>query len=98
MSSITETIYNHISYLFNNKNWRCRRTNNQVCFNNTFRPCDEYLIEIQPTSTVNKEKINVCIPLNDITYKSTFYSSDDVIEFIKLHANIYAGNEYNKWQ
>ena len=90
-----DTIYNNINYLFavdtnavsNNavdtNKWTCSKMSDQLRYTNSFMPLDEFVIATD-TST-----INVTIPLNSVSYKTTFYNLNDAINYVKMHLECY---------
>ena len=90
-----DTIYNNINYLFAVSNnavsnnaldtnkWTCSKMSDQLRYTNSFMPLDEFVIATD-TST-----INVTIPLNSVSYKTTFYNLNDAINYVKMHVECY---------
>ena len=80
--SVVDTIYNNINYLFTNK-WTCSKMSDQLRYTNSFMPLDEFVI------ATDTSVINVTIPLDSVSYKTTFYNSNDVINYLKMHLECY---------
>ena len=81
-----DTIYNNINYLFaddtdalDTHKWTCSKMSDQLRYTNSFMPLDEFVIATD-TST-----INVTIPLNSVSYKTTFHNLNDAINYVKMH-------------
>ena len=90
-----DTIYNNINYLFAVSNnavsnnaldtnkWTCSKMSDQLRYTNSFMPLDEFVINTNDTT------INVTIPLNSVSYKTTFYNLNDAINYVKMHVECY---------
>jgi hypothetical protein len=83
VQTVADTLYNNIKYLFNADDWKCLKTPDQLRYTNSLVPLDEYVID----TDINK--INVSIPLNSISYKTTFVNFNDAINYLKLHRDYY---------
>jgi hypothetical protein len=89
-SNTLDTFLNNINYLFTNQ-WQCLKTSHKLRYVNSLAPLDEYVIDV-----TNESTINVSIPINDVTYKTTFrdiYTNDimmnNAINYIKMHVRNY---------
>jgi hypothetical protein len=89
-----DTIYNNINYLFtdtdavsnnavNTKKWTCSKMSDQLRYTNSFMPLDEFVI------ATDTSVINVTIPLDSVSYKTTFYNLNDAINYVKMHLECY---------
>ena len=86
-----DTIYNNINYLFAKSNnvkcignkWTCSKMSDQLRYTNSFMPLDEFVINTNDTT------INVTIPLDSVSYKTTFYNLNDAINYVKMHVECY---------
>ena len=88
-----DTIYNNINYLFANNafdtnKWTCSKMIDQLRYTNSFMPLDEFVIATD-TSATDTSTINVTIPLNSVSYKTTFHNLNDAINYVKMHLECY---------
>ena len=98
-----DTIYNNINYLFANNafdtnKWTCSKMIDQLRYTNSFMPLDEFVIATDTsgtdtsatdTSATDTSTINVTIPLNSVSYKTTFHNLNDAINYVKMHLECY---------
>jgi hypothetical protein len=63
--------------------WTCSKMSDQLRYTNSFMPLDEFVINTNDTD------INVTIPLDSVSYKTTFYNLNDAINYVKMHLECY---------
>jgi hypothetical protein len=67
----------------NTNKWTCSKMSDQLRYTNSFMPLDEFVI------VTNDTDINVTIPLDSVSYKTTFYNLNDAINYVKMHLECY---------
>jgi len=69
--------------------WTCSKMIDQLRYTNSFMPLDEFVIATDTsatdTSATDTSTINVTIPLNSVSYKTTFHNLNDAINYVKMH-------------